>query len=255
MRHTLRPWRDRVPVELHATRIDRYKWKEVLWADLCPPERLRQDQRRCLQEFLAMHPSLARVYELRQRFRQTLREHLGAELDPWLQEAGACGLAPFERLAKTLTADRAAVLAAVELPWSTGRVEGIITRPKLVKRLGYGRASMPLPETIRRRAEQVLFALCQLRVPDGARDHYRLEFRVRANAVTLYECHAPWRPGQPWSRMPSAQFRFDPVRLAWTLYWADRNGRWHLYDDAMPTPDLAMLLAEVNADPTGILFG
>jgi len=75
---------------------------------------------------------------------------------------------------------------------------------------------MPLPETIHRRVEQLLFAFRQLRVPDGARDHYRLEFRVRANAVTLYECHGPWRPGQPWSRMPSAQFRFDPVQLAWT---------------------------------------
>ena len=144
VRHTLHPWRDRVPEELHTTRVDRYKWKEVRWAVLCPPERLRQDQRQCLQEFLAMHPSLARVYELRQRFRQILREHLGAELDPWLQEAAAYGLRPFERLAKTLTVDRAAVLAAVELPWSTGRVEGTITRLKFVKRLGYGRASMPL---------------------------------------------------------------------------------------------------------------
>lgn len=42
-----------------------------------------------------------------------------------------------------------------------------------------------------------------------ARDHHRLEFRIRANTVTLYECHAPWQPGEPWSGMPSAQFRVD----------------------------------------------
>lgn len=54
--------------------------------------------------------------------------------------------------------------------------------------------------------------------------------------------------------MPSAQFRFDPGHLVWTLYWADRNGRWHMYNDVTPTPDLADLLAEVNADPTGIFF-
>lgn len=45
---------------------------------------------------------------------------------------------------------------------------------------------MPLPETARRRAEQLLFGFCQLRVPDRAVDQYRLEFRVRANSVTLY---------------------------------------------------------------------
>ncbi|MBI4321484.1 MAG: DUF3024 domain-containing protein [Chloroflexi bacterium] len=39
------------------------------------------------------------------------------------------------------------------------------------------------------------------------------------------------------------------------LYWADRNGRWHLYDDREPSRDLADLLIEVNADPTGIFFG
>lgn len=114
---------------------------------------------------------------------------------------------------------------------------------------------MPLPEIVRRRAEQLLTNFCRSRVPDHVRDQYRLEFGVRANSVTLYECRAPWRPGQPWSRQPSAQFRFDPGQLAWTLYWADRNGRWHPYDDVPPTPDLADLLAEVNADPTGIFFG
>lgn len=114
---------------------------------------------------------------------------------------------------------------------------------------------MPLPEVVRSRAEQLLFSFCQLRVPQSARDQYRLEFRVRGNTVTLYECHAPWRPDQQWTRMPSAQFRFDLGRLTWTLYWADRNCRWHLYDDVAPSTDLAELLAKVNADPTGIFFG
>lgn len=140
VRHTLRPWREKAPGETQATRTGRYKWKAVRWAVLCPPEGLRQDQRQCLQEFFALHPSLTRVHELRQRFRQILRD----ELDHWLRDAAASGFAPFERRAKTLTADREAVLAAVELPWSTGRVEGIITRLKFVKRLGYGRASIPL---------------------------------------------------------------------------------------------------------------
>ncbi len=87
---------------------------------------------------------LALAHSLLQRFRQMLREHQVGELNRWLDDAMASGLPPFTRLARTLTADKAAVLAAIELPWSTGPVEGIITRIKFMKRLGYGRASLPL---------------------------------------------------------------------------------------------------------------
>lgn len=115
---------------------------------------------------------------------------------------------------------------------------------------------MQLPEVVRNRAEQLLFGFCVLRAPENARDQYRLEFRVRGTTVTLYECYAPLLPGQvKWSRVPSAQFRYDPGRQLWTLYWADRNCTWHVYDDVDPSPDLVKLLVEVNADPTGIFFG
>jgi hypothetical protein len=115
---------------------------------------------------------------------------------------------------------------------------------------------MALPELVKRRAEQLLYDFCQRRVPEAAKDKYRLEFRVRGNAVTLYESHAPWRPTQQqWGRMPTAQFRFDTTELTWTLYWADRNGRWHVYDEIEPSPDLVDLLHEVDADPTSIFFG
>ena len=42
----------------------------------------------------------------------------------------------------------AIVLAALSLPWSTGPVEGHITRLKLIKRQGYGRAGL---DTLKRR--------------------------------------------------------------------------------------------------------
>lgn len=115
---------------------------------------------------------------------------------------------------------------------------------------------MALPENVRNRAEQLLLGFCVLRPPKGTRDQYRLEFRIRGTTVTLYECYAPLVPEQEkWSRAPSAQFRYDIARHVWTLYWADRNCKWHVYDDIDPTPDLVKLLAEVNTDPTGIFFG
>ncbi len=43
-----------------------------------------------------------------------------------------------------LARDYQAVKAAMELPWSTGPVEGHNHRLKLIKRSGYGRASFDL---------------------------------------------------------------------------------------------------------------
>jgi transposase len=41
-------------------------------------------------------------------------------------------------------ADRAAVEAALTLPWSQGPTEGHVHRVKLLKRQGYGRAKLDL---------------------------------------------------------------------------------------------------------------
>jgi hypothetical protein len=47
--------------------------------------------------------------------------------------------------------------------------------------------------------------------------------------------------------------RFDGG--VWTLYCADSNGRWWLYDHAAPARDVAPLLAAIDADVTGIFWG
>jgi transposase len=47
-------------------------------------------------------------------------------------------------VAAGLQTDLAAVRAAVGLPWSSGQVEGQITRLKLIRRQMYGRAGVDL---------------------------------------------------------------------------------------------------------------
>jgi transposase len=59
----------------------------------------------------------------------------------WLQSAKGTALASF---AAHLIRDQAAVLAALQTPWSNGQVEGQVHRLKLVKRQMYGRASFDL---------------------------------------------------------------------------------------------------------------
>lgn len=117
---------------------------------------------------------------------------------------------------------------------------------------------MALPEPVRTRAQTELGTYCSQRLPDRVRDQVRLEHEFRGNAATLIERRVPWHPameGQPWTRMPIAQFRYDVGSDRWTLYWPDRNSRWHLDDNVDPSPDIASLLAEVDRDPTGIYWG
>jgi len=46
-----------------------------------------------------------------------------------------------------------------------------------------------------------------------------------------------------------------PTARSWTIFWADRNGRWHRYDDLEPATDLDDVLSEIAEDPTCIFFG
>jgi hypothetical protein len=41
----------------------------------------------------------------------------------------------------------------------------------------------------------------------------------------------------------------------WRLYWDDRTPRWYLMGDVPPAVTPAPLLAELDADPTGIFWG
>jgi hypothetical protein len=95
------------------------------------------------------------------------------------------------------------------------------------------------------------------RVPSRVAAQVRMEVVVRGSAVTIVECRPPWRAdlGPEWSRFPIAQLRYDPTTTEWTLYWRDRNLRWHRYDRIAPVSHVDPLLAEIDADPTAIFWG
>ncbi len=118
-------------------------------------------------------------------------------------------------------------------------------------------APTALPELVRRRAEADLAAYCPTRLPPAVSAEVRLESEFRGNTATLLEVRPPWKSGTPplpWTRSPIAQFRHDFATGRWSLYWPDRNGRWHI-DDGTEPGDLEALLAAVDRDPTGIYWG
>ena len=70
-----------------------------------------------------------------------IRRKSQPNLDAWLDQARASLVASF---ANGIIKDKAAVNAAIVLPWSNGQTEGQITRLKLLKRQMYGRGKLDL---------------------------------------------------------------------------------------------------------------
>ncbi|MDY7101512.1 MAG: DUF3024 domain-containing protein [Actinomycetota bacterium] len=90
--------------------------------------------------------------------------------------------------------------------------------------------------------------------PDGVVNY---ELDVSDRAVTVLECRPPWEPNgeTAWIRHPVARFRYTKNRHEWSLYWSDRNLKFHRYDLAAPTPHVETLIAEVEQDRTALFWG
>ncbi|MFL5287063.1 MAG: transposase [Rhodopila sp.] len=112
-----------------------------------PPDQLEARQRVFLGHLAELAPAVIRAGELANAFAALLRERrhdlaeARAALETWMSKARGSLLDSFVR---GLERDAAAVAAAIGTPWSSGPVEGQITRLKAIKRSAYGRAGFAL---------------------------------------------------------------------------------------------------------------
>jgi hypothetical protein len=96
---------------------------------------------------------------------------------------------------------------------------------------------------------------CTKESPAEFADQLRVVYSIRGRSVTLSESRPPWDGvGEEWTEVPFAQFRYSNQTTKWSLYWADRKSRWHLYEEVAPG-QLITLLAEIDEDPTCIFRG
>jgi transposase len=124
--------------------LENFSAQRATWLFVCQSEKLDEAQRQELALIRQASPTAEAAYRLAQAFMQMIREQTGHHLDAWLDEAEASHLPEFQSEASGIHHDKAAVLAGLTLPWSTGLLEGHVNRLKLLKRSMYGRAKLPL---------------------------------------------------------------------------------------------------------------
>jgi hypothetical protein len=96
---------------------------------------------------------------------------------------------------------------------------------------------------------------CEQRVPPHALHQVRVEADVTSTAVTIVEVRAPWREDYGPNGCEGASRGCATSPSTSTGSWRDRNQQWHKYDLLRPSPDVLVLLDDIDRDPTGISWG
>jgi transposase len=108
------------------------------------PEKLDASEQETLLLLRQVHPEVDLAYDLVQQFAQMLRTRTGDLLDPWLVQVQSSNLPELQSFAVGVERDKEEVRAGLTWWINNGMVEGHVTKLKLIKRQGYGRAGFPL---------------------------------------------------------------------------------------------------------------
>ncbi|WP_438818640.1 ISL3 family transposase [Streptomyces venezuelae] len=111
------------------------------------PDHLRPEEAVGLKEIRAACPELNATVERVRGFGLLMDEHDGDCLERWIEQVRRYDLPAIRQFADGLLRDWDAVVAGLSSTWSSGQVEGQVTRVKLLKRAGYGRAKLDLLRT------------------------------------------------------------------------------------------------------------
>jgi transposase len=119
------------------------RWlKGARWALWKRPERLSERQQAKLASIAAVNRGLYRAYLLKEQLRLVFQERdpdaAIALLDAWLSWARRCRLASFVKLAKTISTQRAGIVATLTHRLSNARTEAVNTTLRLLCRRAYG---------------------------------------------------------------------------------------------------------------------
>lgn len=131
-----------------STRLPRPR--ALVWVVLREVEQVEATEK-LLLEHLRCDGMMANAHDLAQSFQAMVRQRQADQFDSWLQGCSDAEAVELKNFAASLRREESAIQAALTEVWSTGPVEGQITRLKSMKRQMYGRANFDL---LRRRVLQ-----------------------------------------------------------------------------------------------------
>ncbi len=111
---------------------------------LCRPEKLHAQEQETLVKLRQIDPEVDLAYDLVQQFTLMMRTRTGECLDGWLAKVQNSNLPELQSFAAGIEKDKDAVRAGLTWWINNGVVEGHVTKLKLIKRQGYGKAGFPL---------------------------------------------------------------------------------------------------------------
>jgi transposase len=108
------------------------------------PDNLGDEDKTQLKKILARCPELDAVTKHVRDFAAMMRDLRGDRLDDWMRRVQNDDLPALHSFVTGIKRDHDAVLNGLTMSWNSGPVEGAVTRIKLIKRMGYGRANLDL---------------------------------------------------------------------------------------------------------------
>jgi transposase len=125
-------------------RLQKFSANTAVWLFVRGPEKLDEIEREDLAALCQASPTRKCAYDLVQAFLSMVHKREGARLDAWLAQATESGITELQSTAAGIEKDKDAVRAGLTWSIKNGMVEGHVTKLKLIKRQGYGRAGFPL---------------------------------------------------------------------------------------------------------------
>jgi transposase len=108
------------------------------------PDNLGDEDKAQLKKILGRCPELDAAARHVRDFAAMMRDLRGHRLDDWMNSVEADDLPALHSFVTGIKRDHDAVINGLTMSWNSGPVEGAVTRIKLIKRMGYGRAKLDL---------------------------------------------------------------------------------------------------------------
>ena len=103
--------------------------------------------------------------------------------------------------------------------------------------------------------ERTVGVLCSRRSPANIKDQLQCKYRIKRQAVVVYEWRPRWNKPDEWAASDVAKLKFIRRQGEWRLYWMRADLKWHAYPGLPSSRDLADLVREIDRDPHGCFFG